>query len=122
MVFLDLSVVDTDATRKFYVDELGLFSEVYRERISCICGVELIVDLHQTGTERHLSIFGQEGHSVSSFAVSHGKRGEEIRILSSLKAANISYDEVANLGGHRIHLKDPSGNAFTILGELGVFK
>ena len=123
MVYIDLSVYCIVSAEEFYADKLEAFD---REagRLICNLGVELIIDLVEQGTDRHIERFGQKDHAVSSFWIHVGGDGdgEQISILESLKQKDVEYSEVINLGGHYLKFNDPSGNKFMIHAHNGVLK
>ena len=121
MVYLNLSVYDFEESVSFYCDLLQIFDSQAGERLICNSGPELILDLVEVGSERHIERFDVKEHSVSSFWIRHDENTSVV-ILDRLKRSSIDFEEVVNLGGHYLKFKDPSGNHFTIHGVHGVIK
>ena len=124
MVYLNLSIIDAEEAIEFYEKLLGVFEAQSISRLIFTLDADLIIDLHECGSESHLEHFETDEHIVSSFWVHVGGQGhgKEIPILSSLKQKNVKYDEVINLGGHYLNFRDPSGNKFTLHAHGNVFK
>jgi hypothetical protein len=121
MVYINLSVYSFEESESFYCDLLQIFDSQSGARLICNSGPELILDLIQVGSERHIERFGVKDHSVSSFWIRHDETAD-VTILDRLKNHKVDFEEVVNLGGHYLKFKDPSGNHFTIHGVHGVIK
>jgi catechol 2,3-dioxygenase-like lactoylglutathione lyase family enzyme len=123
MVYINLSVKDIGEAVAFYKDKLGIFSLQGDTRLICSINVDLIIDLTLCGTERHKERFGQGSHVVSSFWISPSDALDETKILifENLRRHEIEYEEEANLGGHFLYFRDPSGNRFMLHVNHGIF-
>lgn len=123
MVYINLSVDCLEAAEEFYTNKLGFF-DCTAGRLVCNMGVDLILDLRESGTDRHLQCFGQSAHATSSFWIHVGGDDDEasIEILDRLNRNGVDYKDVGNLGGHFLSFTDPSGNKFTLHSHLGVIK
>ncbi|WP_154224138.1 VOC family protein [Marinicella rhabdoformis] len=120
MVYLNLSVTCIEAAIDFYANKLGVF-EYKAGRLVCNLGVGLILDLEETDTERHLTVFGQNKQVSSNFWIGVGDvlNDTPIVLLEHLKRNGVQYEEIENLGGHHLSFIDPSGNKFGIHSKLG---
>ncbi len=122
MVYLNLSVECVETAVEFYSVSLGAFDVQLGTRLICNVGADLIIDLHEVGTERHKEIFMQDSHVASSFWVSLKDNIAELDFINNLQKHGVEYLETANLGGHLISFKDPSSNSFSIHANLGVIQ
>jgi hypothetical protein len=125
MVYINLSVHSIEESANFYANKLGIFDVQADTRLICKIGIDLILDLWACGSDRHRVVFGQDGHSVSSFSIYLGPnlpdyREIKLEILEQLDEHKVVYETTKNLGGHRIRLTDPSGNKFEIAGSHGL--
>ena len=122
MVYINLSVNCIQTATAFYVEKLGLFDHFCEGRLICNQEVDLIIDLTLQGCERHLTHFGQDHFSRSSFEIHLGGDIDDtpIEIIEHLLRNGVEYKETRNLGGHWLQFVDPSTNRFTLHSHLGV--
>ena len=120
MVYLNLSTESIEESKYFYTNCLELFEPIGENRLVCSSGPELIIDLVKCGSDCHAEIFQTPDHVNSSFWISHSEGVTELPIITRLQNRGIPYEEVANLGGHRVIVKDPSGNRMMISADHGL--
>lgn len=80
--------------------------------------------MRQVGSPSHKDIFETDNHIISSFwiHVESSNNQPEYPFKDRLKLNNIEYEEIEDLGGHRLKFTDPSGNKFSIHAEHGIIK
>ncbi len=118
MIYVSLSVLDLKKTLDFYTEGLRLFKTISSSRASCVSGVDLILDLYEIGSERHLSVFETGSHVLSKFSIHHGE-SIKIKITDRLEEKDINYDLEENIAGQFLRMRDPSGNKFAIWSNHG---
>lgn len=94
MVYLDLSVESIDQAVEFYSKKLGIFSYQPDSRLICNLGVDLILDLHECGSESHIECFGQSQHVPASFWIHVGGDDQfsEIEIYEHLRSNGVQFE------------------------------
>jgi hypothetical protein len=124
MVYLNLSVLCIEESIDFYSRKLELFDFQSDERLIFNAGAEFILDLIESGTERHRVTFGKDEQLISSFRIHIGGMNRSFRypIFNRLKEKRIQYEEIHNLGGHYLKFTDPSMNKFALHANSGSFQ
>jgi len=138
MVYVNVSIKESlSEVMEFYATALGLFYRIGESRVVLRRGADLIMDFFIVGTDRHFECFGNNEHNPSSIRAhvdlekaeatpKYVADSEEIditydQLIGHLEGSHIEYEEVFNLGGHRLRFVDPSGNKFTLSAARGRF-
>lgn len=118
MVFLDISILNSEETYTFYCETLNLFEEC-ASRVICKCGTDLILNFCHPGTDRHFQAFKSHSQTPVSFSFCYKKLSfEEVEANKlRLRKTGVLFEEHSSHVAQSIELSDPSGNRLQIIFE-----